>query len=179
MSLRRRHRFPAVVVPLVALGLGLLLACQGKGVDGPSLIIPEGCAVTEADLQGTWVISHAAATLTCPAGSTFSTTAAPNSFSPVTVVRDETIPGFKITAPGLTATVADVTCHIVWTYLDRATNAMYECFTTFHPASRTAGGPAEAGHSDRVSLIKKDGTTGASCPIPVPYLDSYVVVEGA
>jgi hypothetical protein len=143
------------------------------------LVIPEGCGVTTADLQGSWAISHVVASLTCPAGTTLKTTSTINTFAPVTVVRDETIPGFKITANGLTASVADVTCHILWTYKDHDTNAMYECFTTFHVPSRTAGGTTEAGHSDQVTLINKDGTLGTTCAIPVPYLDSYVVVTGS
>jgi hypothetical protein len=179
MSFIRRLRYPALLVPIIALCLGLLPACSPHGGSGDTLIIPEGCAVTQADLQGTWVISHAASTLTCPVGHTITTTGTPNSFSPVTVVRDESLPGFKITATGLTATVADVTCHIVWTYKDQATNALYECFTTFHPATRTAGGTTEAGHSDQITLINKDGSLGASCSIPLPYLDSYVVVQGS
>jgi hypothetical protein len=179
MSFIRHLRFSAVIVPVIALCLGLLPACSRGGAGGTHLIIPEGCAVTAAELQGTWVISHVASTLTCPVGSTIHTTATPNNFSPVTVVRDESLPGFKITAAGLTATVADVTCHIVWTYRDQATNAMYECFTTFHPDTRTAGGTTEAGHSDQVTLINKDGSLGASCSIPLPYLDSYVVVQGS
>jgi hypothetical protein len=178
MSFMRHLRSSAVIVPGIALCLGLLPACS-SGAGGTHLIIPEGCAVTAAELQGTWVISHVASTLTCPAGSTIHTTSTPNNFSPVTVVRDETIPGFKITAAGLTATVADVTCHIVWTYLDHDTHALYECFTTFHPDTRTAGGTTEAGHSDQVTLINKDGTTGAICAIPSPYLDSFVVITGS
>jgi hypothetical protein len=162
---------------LVALGLGLLAACQG----GPDLILPEvagaaGCTVTQADLQGTWVVSHAATTLFCPAGIPFATTTRANRFGPVTVARDETLPGFRITATGLTATVADVTCDVAWTYLDRDTNARYECFTTFHPD--TAGGTMEIGHSDRVTRLEKNGSTAASCSIPTPYLDTDLVVEG-
>ena len=169
----------AVLIPLVALGLGLLTACQG----GPELIIPEaavtgGCTVTQADLQGTWSITHVAATLFCPADIRFTTTTRANRFGPVTVVRDETLPGFRITATGLTATVADVTCDIAWTYLDRDTNARYECFTTFQPDTRTAGGTTEAGHADRVTRLNNNGTTAASCSIPLPYLDTYIVVEG-
>jgi len=179
MSLLRHFRFPAVIVPVTALCLVLLPACSPHGGSGDNLIIPEGCAVTQAELQGTWVISHVASTLTCPAGTAIHTTATPNNFGPVTVVRDESLPGFKITATGLTATVADVTCHIVWTYKDQDTNALYECFTTFHPATRTAGGTTEAGHSDQVTRINANGTTGATCPIPPPYLDSYVVVQGS
>jgi hypothetical protein len=179
ISRRLRRRFRAVAVPIVALGLGLLTACQG----GPDLILPEvavaaGCTVTPADLQGTWVVSHVATTLFCPADIPFATTTRANRFGPVTVVRDETLPGFRITATGLTATVADVTCDIEWTYLDRDTDARYECFATFQPDSRTAGGTTEAGHSNRVTRINKNGSTAASCAIPPPYLDSYIVVEG-
>lgn len=177
ISRRPRHALPAVLIPLVALGLGLLTACQG----GPDLIIPEaagaaGCTVTQADLQGTWVITHVTATLFCPAGVPFATTTRANRFGPVTVVRDEALPGFRITATGLTATVADVTCDVAWTYLDRDTNARYECFTTFHPGS--AGGTMEIGHSDRVTRLNNNGTTAASCSIPLPYLDTSIVVEG-
>jgi hypothetical protein len=176
---RPRHAFPGVLFPLAALGLGLLTACQG----GPDLIIPEaagtaGCTVTRADLQGTWVITHVAATLFCPAGIPFATTTRANRFGPVTVVRDETLPGFRITATGLTATVADVTCDVAWTYLDRDTNARYGCFTTFQPDTRTAGGTTEAGHADRVTRLNNNGTTAATCSIPLPYLDTYIVVEG-
>jgi len=176
MSLLRGHGTPTVMVPILALCLGLLPACGGGGVGGDKLIIPEGCAVTQADLQGTWTINHAIKNLNCPAGTTLQTTATANSYAPVTVDRDESLPGFKITATGLTATVEDVTCHIVWTYLDAATNAQLDCFTTFHPPSRTAGGAAEAGHCSTVTLVNPPGT---SCIIPSPYLDSYIVVTGS
>jgi hypothetical protein len=172
ISLRARHRRRAAIVPIAALCVGLLLSCVG----GPHVVIPEGCTVTQAELQGTWAIRHAVATLTCPAGTKFATTATTDRFSPVTVVRDETVPGFRITAAGLTATVADVTCDIQWTYLDHDTNARYECFSTFQPDSRTAGGATEAGHADRVTLSNK---AGSSCSIPPPYLDSYIVIEGS
>jgi hypothetical protein len=180
ISLRPRHAVQAVLIPLAALGLGLLTACQGA----PDLILPEavvgaGCTVTRADLQGTWVITHVAATLFCPAGIPFATTTRANRFSPVTVVRDETLPGFRITATGLTATVADVTCDIRWTYLDRDTNARYESFTTFQPDTRTAGGTTEAGHADRVTRLNNNGSTAASCSIPLPYLDTFIVIEGS
>jgi hypothetical protein len=179
-SVRPGHVFQAVLIPMAAFGLGLLTSCQGA----PDLILPEaavgaGCTVTQADLQGTWVISHVATTLFCPAGIPFATTTRANRFGPVTVVRDETLPGFRITATGLTATVADATCDIEWTYLDRDTDARYECFTTFQPDTRTAGGTTEAGHADRVTRLNKNGTTAASCPIPLPYLDTYIVVEGS
>jgi hypothetical protein len=178
MQLFRRSTFPAATVAILALCLGLLPGCAG-GVGGSHVIVPEGCVATQAELHGTWVISHVIANLTCPAGSTLHTTSAPNSFTPVTVVRNESLPGFEITATGLTATVADVSCHITWTYLDQATNALYECFTTFHPATRTAGGTTEAGHCDQVTLVNTNGTLGASCVIPSPYLDTYIVVEGS
>ncbi len=178
MSLFRRHTLPAVVVPIMAFCLGLLPACGG-GVGGSHVIVPEGCVVDQADLQGTWIISHVIASLSCPEGSTLRTTSTANNFTPVTVVRDESLPGFTITATGLTATVEDVTCHITWTYLDHDTNALFECFTTFHPDTRTAGGTEEAGHCDQVTLLNKDGTPGPSCVIPSPYLDTYVVVEGS
>ncbi len=175
MSLFRRNTLPAVLVPALALCLGLLPAC-GNGVGGSHVIIPEGCGVTQADLQGTWTITHVAQSLTCPAGTLLQTTGTANHFTPVTVVRDESVPGFRITATGLTATVADVTCHITWTYLSQDTNALFECFTTFHPDTRTAGGTVEAGHSDQVTL--NDGA-GATCAIPLPYLDTYIVVTGS
>jgi hypothetical protein len=166
------------MVPVLALCLGLLPACGG-GVGGSQIIIPDGCAVTQADLQGTWIIGHVVSSLTCPAGTTFQTTSRTNDFTSVTVVRDESLPGFRITDAGLTATVADVTCHIVWTYLDQDTNALFDCFTTFDPDTRTAGGTAEAGHCSQVTLLNQDGTQGASCVIPLPYLDSYIAVEGS
>jgi hypothetical protein len=175
----RRLKYPALIVPITALCLALLPACSPHGSSGSSLIIPEGCVVTQADLQGTWTLTHVAANLTCPPGTTLHTTGTPTVFQPVTVVRDETLPGFKITAPGLIAEVSDVSCHITWTYRDHDTNAMFECFTTFHPATRTAGGPEAAGHADSVQLINKDGTPGTSCNIPSPYLDSFVVVSGS
>jgi len=178
MTSFRRRTLVIVNVPILALAIGLLSACGGAG-GGNHVIVPEGCGVTQADLQGTWVISHVIANLTCPPGSTLQTTAAANSFAPVTVARDEALPGFTITATGLAATVADVSCHITWTYLDHDTNALFECFTTFHPATRTAGGTVEAGHCDQVTLINPSGTLGASCVIPLPYLDAYVVVEGS
>jgi hypothetical protein len=176
MTLFRRNTIRSAGVPVLALCLGLLPACRGGGVGGDQLIIPEGCVVTKADLQGTWVLSHVAANLTCPPGTTLHTTGATTTFNPVTVVRDESLPGFKITAPGLTAEVTDVTCHIVWTYLSSDTNALYECFTTFHPATRTAGGTDAPGHADQVTL---NNGAGASCVIPSPYLDSFVVVTGS
>jgi len=176
MSLFRRHTLPAVGVPVLALCLGLLLAC-GAGVGGSHVIIPEGCGVTQADLQGTWVLTHAATTLYCPAGTPLQTTGAATSIGPVTVVRDESLPGFKITGTGLTAEVTDVSCHITWTYLSQDTNATYECFTTFHPPTRSAGlGTDGAGHADSVTL---KGGTGVSCNIPSPYLDSFVLVQGS
>ncbi len=188
MSLSRRKALAAVTVPVLALCLGLLAACGG-GVGGEQIIIPEGCAVTAVDLQGTWNIHHVAATLDCPTGTSLQTSAMVDSFAPVTVLRDESLPGFRITATGLTATgqtitgltaeVADVTCHIFWTYLDHDTNALYECFTTFHPPTRTAGGEMAAGHCDQVTLLDPDGTTGATCPLPPPYLDGYIVVTGS
>lgn len=178
MSWLRANALRMLGVPMVALCLGLLPGCSG-GVGSSQVIIPEGCVATQADLQGTWVISHVVQTLSCPEGSTLQTTAAPNSITPVTVVRDESLPGFRITATGLTATVDDITCHIVWTYLDRDTNALFDCFTTFHPESRTAGGTAEAGHCSQVTLVNNNGTSGASCVIPSPYLDTYIVVEGS
>jgi hypothetical protein len=163
------------MVPILALCLGLLPACGGGG-GGNRVIIPEGCDVQQADLQGTWSIAHVAQGLTCPPGVTLQTTSTANHFTPVTVVRDESLPGFKITAAGLTAHVADVTCHITWSYLDQDTNAQFECFTTFHPPTRTAGGTEEAGHCDQVTL---NAGAGVSCIIPLPYLDTYVVVEGS
>jgi len=173
----RHHTLLAAPVPILALCLGLLTACGGVG--GSQVIIPEGCVVTAADLQGTWVVSHVSETLTCPAGKKLQTTTATNSFTPVTVVRDEALPGFMITGTGLTATVLDVSCHIVWTYLDHDTDALFDCYTTFNPDTRSAGGTAEAGHCSQITLINPDGTTGASCTIPAPYLDSYIVVEGS
>jgi hypothetical protein len=178
MSWLRPHALAVVTAPVLILCLGLLTGCGG-GVGTSHVIIPEGCVATQADLQGTWVISHVVQTLTCPAGSTLQTTAAPNSITPVTVIRDESLPGFRITATGLTATVEDITCHIVWTYLDRDTNALFDCYTTFHPETRTAGGTVEAGHCSQVTLVNQDGTSGESCVIPSPYLDSYIVVEGS
>jgi hypothetical protein len=178
MSSSRRNTLPTAIVLVLALCLGLLQACGG-GVNGEPLIIPEGCAVTQADLQGTWVLSHVIASLTCPAGSTLQTTARASRFTPVTVVRDESLPGFRIAGTGLTATVEDVTCHITWTYLDIDTDALFDCYTTFHPDSRTAGGTTEAGHCSQVTLVNNDGTPGESCVIPAPYLDSYVAVEGS
>ena len=175
MRLSSRSTLSAVMVSILVSCLGLLPACSAGG-GGSQVIIPEGCGVTQADLQGTWNIGHVPATLDCPAGTPLQTTGAVNIFNPVTVVRDETLPGFKITATGLTAEVTDVTCHITWTYLSQDTNATYECFTTFHPPTRTAGGTAEAGHADSVTL---NGGTGLSCNIPSPYLDSYIMVEGS
>lgn len=178
MSWPRPRTLPAVCVSILALCFGVLSACGGA-VGKSHVIIPEGCVATEADLQGTWVISHVIEILSCPAGSTLQTTSAPNNITPVTVVRDESLPGFRITATRLTATVEDITCHIVWTYLDQDTNALFDCFTTFHPPTRTAGGTVEAGHCSQVTLVDEDGTPGASCVIPYPYLDTYIVVEGS
>lgn len=177
MSTIRRHKFSAVSVPILVLCLGLLPACGG-GVGGSQVIIPEGCVVTEADLQGTWVITHVSQTLTCPAGTPLQTTTAPNNFTPV-IVRDEDLPGFRITATGLTATIEDVTCHIVWTYLDHDTNALFDCYTTFYPETGMAGGTEEAGHCSQITLFDEDGSQGASCIIPSPYLDSYILVQGS
>jgi hypothetical protein len=178
MAWIRPRRFPSIGLPILALCLGLLPGCSG-GVGSSHVIIPEGCVATQAQLQGTWVISHVVQTLTCPAGSTLQTTSAPNNIAPVTVARDESLPGFRITATGLTATVDDITCHITWTYLDSATNALYGCFTTFHPETRTAGGTTEAGHCDQITLLDMNGDPKASCLIPLPYLDTYIVVEGS
>lgn len=173
----RRHARHAGIVTIPALCLALLSACGG-GAGGKNVIIPEGCVVTEADLQGTWIISHVAASLNCPAGSTLQATAASNDFTPVTVARDESLPGFMITAAGLTVAVEDVTCHITWTYLDQQTDALFNCYTTFDPETRTAGGIAEAGHCSQITLVNDDGTPGPGCSIPSPYLDTYIVVEG-
>ena len=178
MSWPRTLTLPAVSAPILALCLGVLTGCGG-GVGSTHVIIPEGCVATQADLQGTWAITHVVETLTCPAGSTFRTTSRPSTFNPVTVARDESLPGFRITATGLEATVDDITCHITWTYLDPDTNALYGCFTTFHPPTRTAGGTEEAGHCSQVALLDRDGNQVASCVIPLPYLDTYIVVTGS
>ena len=179
MSTIRRHKFSALSVPVLALCLGLLPACGG-GVGGSQVIIPEGCVVTEADLQGTWVISHVDANLTCTDESTLQVTAATNSFAPVTVVRDEDLPGFRITdAAGLTATVEDVTCHIVWNYLDQDANVLFDCYTTFDPETRTAGGTSEAGHCSQITQVDAEGNHGASCSVESPFLDTYIVVQGS
>ena len=178
MSTIRRHKFSALSVPVLALCLGLLPACGG-GVGGSQVIIHEGCVVTEADLQGTWVISHVDANLTCQDESTLQVTAADNSFTPVIVVRDEDLPGFRITdAAGLTATVEDVTCHIVWNYLDQDANALFDCYTTFDPETRTAGGASEAGHCSQITQVDAEGNHGESCSAKPPFLDTYIVVEG-
>jgi hypothetical protein len=177
MSCLRPHALRMIGVPIVALGL-LLPGCGG-GVASNNLIIPEGCVATQASLQGTWVISHVVQDLTCPAGSTVRTTSRATRIAPVTVARDESLPGFRITAAGLTSTVDDVTCHITWTYLDSDMDAWFSCYTTFHPASRTAGGTEAAGHCSQVTLVENDGTLGASCVIPDPYLDTFIVVEGS
>jgi len=178
MSSIRPHALRMLGVPMVALCLGLIPGCGGK-VGSSQLIIPEGCVATPASLQGTWVISHVVQNLTCPAGSTWRTTSRAARIAPVTVARDESLPGFRITATALTATVDDVTCHITWTYLDPDTDAWYSCYTTFHPETRTAGGTEAAGHCSQVTLVRNDGTLGDSCVIPLPYLDTFIVVEGS
>lgn len=177
MTCLRPYALRMFGVPIVALGL-LLPGCGGK-VGSSQLIIPEGCVATQASLQGTWVISHVVQNLTCPAGSTVRTTSRATRIAPVTVVRDETLPGFRITAAELTSTVDDVTCHITWTYLDSDMNAWFSCYTTFHPETRTAGGTEAAGHCSQVTLVRNDGTLGDSCVIPLPYLDTFIVVEGS
>jgi len=175
MNRKCRGRVPISRTPVLAIGLGLLSACQ---LGGTQVIIPETCMATLADLQGTWIISHVIATLTCPAGVPLQTTSTGSRFTPVTVVRNESPPGFTITATGLTAKVEDVTCNIVWTYLDKDTNARFDCDATYSPDSRTAGGTTEAGHCRQVTPLKKDGTPLASCAIPSPYLDTFIVIEG-
>ena len=176
-SRRRRHRSAALCISLAALCMALLPACQGVADDG-YLIIPESCALLPPDLLGTWVISHVVATLTCPAGIPLRTTAAANNFVPTTAYRDDSLPGYRIAATGLTVALED-SCHITWSYLDRDTNARYDCFGTFQPANHTTGttgGTAEAGHCTQVTLINKNGSTGASCAIPSPYLDTFLDV---
>jgi len=174
----RRHRSAALFVALAALCLGLLPACQGVA-DGGHLVIPESCALLPPDLLGTWVISHVVATLTCPAGIPLRTTATANRFVPTTAYRDDSVPGYRIAATGLTVRLED-SCSITWSYLDRDTSARYDCFGTFQPANHTTGttgGTAEAGHCTQVTLTNKNGTTGASCAIPSPYLDTFITVE--
>ena len=177
MTCLRPHALRMFGVPIVALGL-LLQGCGG-GVASNHLIIPEGCVATQASLQGTWVISHVVQDLICPAGSTMRTTSRATRIAPVTVARDESLPGFRITAAALTSTVDDVTCHITWTYLDSDMDVWFSCYTTFHPETRTAGGTEAAGHCSQVTLVKNDGTLGDSCVIPSPYLDTFIVVEGS
>jgi hypothetical protein len=171
-------RLPSALILSLAVGLLLLPACRGRLGDD-KVVMPAGCVLTDAELRGTWTVSQVAQDLTCPAGVTVKTTTKANNFSPVTVVRDESLPGFKITASGLTATVADDTCHIVWTYLDQSTNSEFDCYTTFHPDTRTAGGTEEAGHCSQITRLNTDGSTGASCALPPPYLDAFVVVTGS
>ena len=178
MSVYRRQRLSAVSIPILVLCLGLLPACGG-GVGGSQIILPEGCGVTEADLRGTWIISHLDKSLEgCPQGFLPAVTATEDRFTPA-VVRDESLPGFRITATGLTASVEDVTCHITWEYLDQATSARLDCYTTFYPETRTAGGPAEAGHCSQITLVDANGTPVAACSLASPYLDTYVMVEGS
>jgi len=168
----------AAIAAFAALCLGLLSACQGVA-DGGHLVIPESCALLPPDLLGTWVISHVVQTLTCPAGIPLRTTSTANSFIPTTAYRDESVPGYRIAATGL-AVVLEDSCGITWSYVDRDTEARYDCFGTFQPANHTTGttgGTAGAGHCTQVTRINRNGSTGASCAIPSPYLDTFITVE--
>jgi hypothetical protein len=134
------------------------------------------CGVTQADLQGTWMVRTANMNFICPAGTTRHATGTVNSYTGLTVTAIGT--QFKISGTGLEATVDTDSCHITYTFIDRDTNALFECFCTFDPATRTAGSATDEGHCDGVAVdTNRDGTRETSCAIAAPYLGSFIVVQ--
>jgi len=144
----------------------LLQACSHLG--GDKIVLTGACAADSTALQATWNISVAKANLTCPMGVTLKTTGTTNRFTNVSV--SQTSSGFAVSATGLDASLALDKCRVDYSFVDKDTEARFDCFGAFVPATFPLGAGLTDAHCTTVHV------GAASCALS-PSLNSVVTLS--